>query len=380
MTPASAPFTGDDSRLLARAAQLAAASTGSPIGMVCLEAGATAVWGGAAGVQTSELPAPDGFASRHLVPALAAAPGAFRNVRVLSDHPDIRGFVDTSVDGLVSAATSPIRDAAGTTIGLVGAFDRIPRDWGDQVEQLDAIAALLSQFPPQLRQAGLTHVVAETIQAIERSLGAESIQAVLDVAAQGEDHTLRRQVSEAQASLERASLLRGRLRAALRATPFAQPRNAIFDLVSTAERAVGEACHRHPSALLPVSRSESEIPVAGDIDRAHVAIFRCLAAALDAGHPSDISVHVTSRGLQSDRLDGSVVGELVVSVKGVALGVAALSRVLAGLIGAEPGPGQSTAVSLHLTGGETRLVAPGFEATASAHGTWVTLRWPIDLG
>ena len=109
----------------------------------------------------------------------------------------------------------------------------------------------------------MMYVVTETIHALEGSLGDGRIQAVLDIAERSEDPSLRRHVSQAQASLDYASLLRGRLRAALRATPFAPPRTAIFDLVSTTERAVRDACLRHATDILPVSCPEREIPVAG---------------------------------------------------------------------------------------------------------------------
>ncbi len=319
-TPSTAntpsPFTRKHDGALASAAHLAATSTGSAVGLVSLEAGDIAVWAGAGGVAASAVTSPDGSATRRLLAALAAAPHTSRKVRAFSEHSELKAVVGASVEGLVSVATSPIRDTAGATIGLVGAFDRVPRDWDDELEQLDAIAELLSRSAPALWQAEMTHVVAGTIQSLEHSLGDGRIQAVLDIAARSEDPALRRQVSEAQASLDHVSLLRGRLRAALRATPFARPRTAIFDLVSTTEQAVGDACARHRIENVPVSCSEREIPVAGDADRAHLAIFRCVTAALHAGHPSDLSIHVGSRDLQSHRLDGSVVGELTISVKG----------------------------------------------------------------
>jgi hypothetical protein len=387
MAPAPSPdspfsqLPAEQPDALVTAARLAASATGAPIGLVCLGAGEVAVWGAAPGISTAALPAPDGFASRHLVRALAADPYGARAVTALADHPVFAGVVGAEVEGLTSVATAPIRDASGVTIGFVGAFDRVPRVWGAELDQLDGIARLLTQSAPQLRQAAATRLVATTVEALERSLGAESIQAVLDVVAHGDDAALRRQASEAQSSIDHASVLRGRLRAALRSTPFAGPRIGIFDLVTTAERAVAEVCRRRHTTPLPVSSPEPRIPVSGDAQRAHVAISRCVAAALTAGHQSDLSVQVSTRAIQSERLDGRIVGELSISVKGAALGVPELTHVVSGLFGAQPGAeAAASAVTLRLGDGETRLVAPGFDATATAHGTWVTLRWPIDLG
>jgi hypothetical protein len=192
---------------------------------------------------------------------------------------------------------------------------------------------------------------------------------------------MRRQASEAQASIDHASLLRGRLRSALRATPFGRQRIGIFDLVTTTERAVAEVCRRRQSALLPVSSPEPHIPVSGDAERAHVAISRCVAAALAAGRHSDLSVQVSTRAVHADRIEGSVLGELSISVKGAALPVEELTQVVSGLFGSQPAAdAAATGVTLRIGDAELRLAASGFDATATSHGTWVTLWWPIDLG
>jgi hypothetical protein len=383
--PPQSPQTAEQPRsdILGAAARLAAAATRAPVGLVCLGVRGVAVWGPGLGVSSQAQPAADGNATLHLVPALVARPDASRNIRDLGDDPDFGGVLglDGTIDGLVSVATATVRDASGATLGLVGAFDRVPRDWGySDLDQLDGVAELLSQSAPSARQAAATRAVAETIEGLERSLGAGSVQALVEVAARSDDAALRRRASEAQTSIDRASLLRGRLRAALRSTPFAGPKAGVFDLVSTTERAVGEVSRRRRTAPLPVSSAEPHIPVHGDPQRAAVAISRCVAAALAASGGSDVAVQVSTRARQSDRLDGSVVGELSITVKGAALGANELSRVVAGLHGAEPADINQTSVQLHFAGGEARLVAPGFDATATPHGTWVTLRWPIDLG
>ncbi len=377
----SAQQPGSD--ILDTAARLAAAATRAPVGLVCVGVRGVAVWGAGLGFSNQALPAADGNATLHLVPALVAMPGDSRIVRDLGEDPDFGALLglDGTIDGLISVATAPVRDANGALLGLVGAFDRVPRDWGySDLDQLDGVAELLAQSAPSARQAAATRVVAETIEALERSLGAASVQALVEAASRSADAALRRRASEAQTSIDQASLLRGRLRAALRSTPFAGPRTRVFDLVATTERAVGEVCRRRLTPPLPVSSVEPRIPVSGDPQRAGVAISRCVAAALAAGDSSDVSVQVSTHAHQSGRFDGSVVGQLSITVKGAALGAEELSRVVAGLHGAEPADVSQTHVQLHLDGGEARLVAPGFDATATAHGTWVTLRWPIDLG
>jgi hypothetical protein len=312
------------------------------------------------------------------VPVLAAEPGAARNLRSLGDHPDLHGIADGgSVEGLASVGTSPIMSSSGVMVGLVAAFDRVPRDWTPNLEALDLIADTLWQSPFQWGQITGTRLVAETIDAVERSLGGGAIQAVVDSAASASDPRWRRQASEAQAVLDHVSVLRGRLRAALRATPFAAPRVAAFDLVATAERAVAQLGRSHASTPA-VSSTEAQVPVSGDPERAFVAISRALAAAMGASHPSDIGVGVSTRTSGSERLDGSISAELSVSVRGAALGVRDLTPIVTGLHGA--GADSAQAITLQIGAGETRLAAPGFEAASTSAGTWITLRWPIDLG
>ena len=168
---------------LEAAARLAAASTHAPIGLVWIRAGAVTVWAGAHGVSDGELPTPDSFATRHLVPALAAARSSHRGLRRITDDPDLRGVVGASADGLVSAAISPIQDRNGTSIGLVAAFDRVPREWTSEADTLDAIATLLSHSPQSVGQWTASRLISETAQAVEDALGGDLIEGLIDFAA-----------------------------------------------------------------------------------------------------------------------------------------------------------------------------------------------------
>lgn len=376
VVPPRPPSPTRSSDALGSAAQLAALATDAPLGLVWLATGGITVWRGAPGAE-ADLPRSDGFVTRHLVPVLAAQPGAARNLRSLDDHPDLRGIVAGSVEGLASAATSPILSSSGVMVGLVAVFDRVTRDWTPNLEALDLVAHTLWQSPSQWDQTTAPRVIAETVGAVERSLGGGAVRALVDSAAGGSDPRGRRQASEAQAVLDHVSVLRGRLRAALRSTPLGAPRVTAFDLVSTTERAVAQLGRTH-AATPALSSAEPQVPVSGDPERAFVAISRALAAAMATSHPSDIGVGVSTRTSGSERLQGSISAELSVSIRGAALGVSELTPIVTGLHGV--GSGSAHAISLQIAAGETRLIAPGFEATATSAGTWITLRWPIDLG
>jgi hypothetical protein len=361
------------------AARLAAASTRAPIGLVWIRAGAVTVWAGAPGVSDRELPTPDSFATRHLVPALAAARSAHRGLRRITDDPDLRGLVGASVDGLVSAAISPVRDRTGASIGLVAAFDRVPREWTSETDTLDGIATLLSHSPQSVGQWTATRLISETAQGIEDALGGDVIEGLIDVAAADEAPRLRRQASEARATLDRVSLLRGRLRSVLRSLPDKPSQAGTFDLIATVERAVADVC-RGRAFTLPVSSSEVAVPVSGNARKARLAVTRALVAALNTVHHADLSVSVSTRSTDSHRLEGSTVGELAVRIQGVALGVRELLPVVAALEGCGLDSGQRSSVCLRVEADETQVTAPGIAAMSSSTGTWITLRWPIDLG
>lgn len=371
--------TAPPSDPLEAAARLAAVSAGAPVGLVWLRAGAVTVWAGAPGVAVHELPVPDSFATRHLVPALAAAHGSKRALRRLADDPDLRGVVGDSVDGLASAVTSHIRNAAGASIGLVAAFDRVARTWADESDELASIATLLSLSPRGLGHLAASRVIVETAQSIEDALGGEPIRALIDVAAQDAEATVRRHASQAQTVVDKVSLLRGRLRSALRSTDIAPGSAGAFDLLSTVQRAVTDACRGH-QATVPVSSPEITVPVSGDARKAHLAVTRAIAVALSAAHPADLSVGVSSRSTDSHSLEGTTVGELSVRVQGVALGAPELLPIVAALDAPSRESAVAPPVRLRVAADEIHLEAPGFDATSSGSGTWMTLRWPIDLG
>ena len=190
---------------------------------------------------------------------------------------------------------------------------------------------------------------------------------------------VRRQASEVRATLDKVSLLRGRLRSVLRSLPDTPSQVGTFDLVATVERAVADVC-RGRALTLPVSSSEIAVPVSGDARKARLAITRALVAALNVAHHADLSVGVSTRSTESHRLEGSNVGELAVRVQGIALGVRELLPIVAALEGWVPVSGQRSSVCLRVAADETQVTAPGIAATSSSTGTWITLRWRIDLG
>jgi hypothetical protein len=302
----------------------------------------------------------------------------------LADHAATAGLSTWDLEGLASAVLVPVRDSAGKACGLVAVFDRVLRDWtDDDVRHLLSVADLLSARASSMERLSAANAIAQAATDLERCVNTGRLQALVDAGRGAADATIQRRAGEAGTLLERAATLAGRLRSSIRAAGPLGASPDRFDLVAVVEQAAGDAARLQGVPAPQVYGAESPLPVEGAPREAHTAVVRTVSAALAVVGPEDVAAVVATRGADTASLEGTVVAEVTIDVRGASLGLTDLSRAAAGRVDTDRSPrgaGRGVGVSLSVTGTETRLVGPGIYAVASPVGTRIVLSWPVDLG
>ncbi|HEY9494075.1 MAG TPA: hypothetical protein VIR15_04405 [Intrasporangium sp.] len=374
------PRPAADVDLLLSCARSAAALPGSRLGVASLGPDRTRWWPR----EEFDLPSARGPIATQLLPTLLARITGPVVAVDLADHAAAAGLSTWDLEGLASAVMVPVRDSAGRPCGLVAAFDRVLRHWADDdVRHLMSVADLLSARAYSMERVSAAKAIAHVATELERCVTGGRFHALVDTGRDAADATVQRRASEAHTMLERADVLAGRLRSFIRAVGLLDAGVGTFDLVSVVAHAAGDAARVHGVPAPQVYGAESPLPVAGDSREAHTAVVRAVSAALAVVVPDDVSLVVATRGADTATLEGTVVAEVNIDVRGATLGLSDLSRVAAGRVDTDRSPfgsGRGVGVSLSVTGTETRLVGPGIYALASPVGTRVVLSWPVDLG
>ena len=357
------------------AARLAAAATRAPVAVVWREGG-DVEW--ASGDDGHDGPLDAGPGMRRLLPVLAANLDLARRVPSLADHPLTADLDLMDREGLESVATASVGDATGSHVGMVAVFDHVPREWSDlELDQLDNIASLIAREASPGGVGELATVAREATTALERSFASDGVQSLVEHAAGSDDPALRRMAWIARTALDEAADIRSRARRALRSTTLDDPVTTRFDVVPLVRDAVADVCRAYHAPTLGVSSTEATVPAAGDRPRAEATMRRALSAALASAQAHDVSVHVTTHHTAADD-PATAVAEVAIDIRGARLAIADFARIATGQpIGSGSGP---ASVAISVAAGETRLDAPGLVATATVHGTWITVQWPLVVG
>ncbi len=363
--------------VLAACARSASALTDARLGVAYLAEGVASWWS----KDSSGRPSSTGPIAAGVLPTMLSRIRGPVVADDLADSALVAGLSTWDLEGLASAAVVPVLDSAGRPIGLVGAFDRFVRRWQDEdVEHLLSVAELVSERARSMERLAAASAVARAAGELELCVNTGSLHALVDAAGNATEPTVRRRASEALTLLDRAAVLAGRLRSSLQSQSAPEAIRTGFDLVAVVGHATSDAgsllCVKPPH----VHGVENSLPVAGDGRRAHAAILRAVSAALAVAPPEDTTIVTGTRGAQLATLEGSVVAQVAIDVRGASLGAADLSRVAAALFDEDLSGAGPIGLSLSISGSELRLVAPGVEAMAAPAGTRVVLSWTVDLG